>query len=156
MKHELPLGTLELPEGYEDRSSYQFLSAPSTLDAPLARGRGSRIEGMRLSVLLTRVPLVGGKLEDVLGAQENGFRQTLPGVTSVARSRWKHPKLGAVPIIELAFEPVPGHSVKQTHCYFSRDKSKDVVTLTFTTDGRDKGAFESQIAEVFEAFALQD
>ena len=42
VKYDLPYGLLHLPEGCEDRSTYQFVSPAKGPEIPLAVGRGVR------------------------------------------------------------------------------------------------------------------
>jgi hypothetical protein len=140
MTHELPLGHVEIPEAWEDRSSYQFVSPPiKGLDVPLASGGGSNVQQTRASIVIATTTSAGD-IASTCKKQLAELRSSLPGFKLVSDAAWQHPQLGTVPAIDFNFELGPGQVVRQVQV-FVPGRAGAVVVLTFSAAS---GQFSSQ------------
>ena len=153
MKHTLPYGSLDLPEDWEDRSTYQFVSPAKGPHIPLAVGTGAQVARPRMSVLLSRISIPNGmKVEEFLIRQMDELRKALPSLHVLSRHPWQHPRQGTVPTLEVVFEVGPGQQVRQLQFFIPTLESRACVGLTISCSASQYQSEREEIARIFSSF----
>ena len=149
MKHTSSYGSLYLPEDWEDRSTYRFLSPAKGPDF----GSGARVSLPRISVFLWQIQIpVNVKFEEFLTQQTNELRKVYPSLRVMSFNAWQHPKQGAVPTIDVSFEINPGQQVRQLQFYFELFKQGSCICLTISSDADRYECEKKWITPIFETF----
>ncbi len=112
--------SIDLPEGWMDRTAVQFLEQDPPADAAL-----------RHSVVIVRDPLSGEQnLEAYVSAQTELLSQSLPGFTLIARESLGEPGDQSVELIYAWNNPETGLRLVQLQRYWVREKTAFVLTGT--------------------------
>jgi hypothetical protein len=136
IRHDFPIASLELPEGWEDRSSYQFVSVAQP----------------GLSVVLEPVTGVDRRaVEALIEAQEQVFRQALPEFRLIARGAREHPRGGSCPYLELSYEAAPGSTMVQLQIYFVASEPLGGLRLTLSCEARSLARARPAMDAIFES-----
>jgi hypothetical protein len=153
MKHDLPLGSLDLPDDWEDRSTYQFVSPVKGPDIPMAVGIGAQVTKPHIGVLLSRISKPENmKIEEFLLRQIDELRRGLPTLRVISRDPWQHPGHGAVPTIDMTFELSPGQQVRQLQFYFQTPDLTACICLTVSSSAAHYESEKNQIKQIFNDF----
>lgn len=154
MQYQLPYATLELPDDWEDRSTYQFVSPDKKIDVPPPL---EPVSMGRISVVIGHIPMSDDlDLIKMIQDQKQAFLTALVGCQITDEGVWNHPTHGDVPSMILQFQIPPNSPVVQVHLYFERKSENDVIVLSFTCDATSYKARESEFLEVFSAFQLKE
>jgi hypothetical protein len=147
MKRAFPIASVDLPEGWEDRSTYHFVSPePEALAAPLASARGGDVRAPRVSVMIESIGrLDRPTLEALLADQERTLRQQFPSFRLHERGVREHPSGSSCPTIEMSYELAPGSSVAQTQIYFESSG----LRLTLSCDARVRERARPMFDQIF-------
>jgi hypothetical protein len=158
MQHRLPFGTIDLGEGWEDRTAYHFLSPPAPeLQAPLAAPRPGGVSSPRLTVVVAQLGLEGaGSLARAIELQQDFFRSALPDVSSMSVDRWHHPAHGEVPVLLLTCAASLEQKVRQVHAYFHQPERERAIVLTISCDARRASIYQAEIQRIFSATTIRD
>lgn len=153
MKQTMPFGSVSIPDNWEDRTTYQFVSPPRKgLDVPLATGRNVNVNATRTSVLAARAPMPEGmSIEEFLRNQTEELKKALPGLKVNSRDPWPHPSLGAVPTVDVTFEIGPGMPVRQLQFYFATT-SKTYAALTLSCNAKQYDEVQTDFRQIFESY----
>jgi len=156
MTHEFALGMLDIPDDWEDRTTYQFVSQPKKgLDVPMATGRNVNVNASRTSVLMARAPIPEGMgIDEFLKNQTDELRKALPSLKVNDREPWAHPALGAVPTVDVTFEIGPGMPVRQLQFYFAVG-AQSFVTLTVSCNAKLFDQEKGEVKRIFESYAAR-
>ena len=154
MKHTLPYGSLDLPEDWEDRTTYQFVSPAKGPDIPMAAGIGVQVTKPRVSVLLSRTSVSANlEIDDFLIHQTEELRKALPSLRVVSRDPWQHPSQGAIRTIDVTFEISPGQQVRQLQFYFQALEPAACICLTISSGAAQYESEKDQIKRIFDNFS---
>lgn len=144
MKRTLPIASIDIPEDWEDRSTYHYVSPPvvelKTKQEGLSAGHKLNVVSPRNSIIVSRTVIAPGKtLEATLKEEENQLRQSLPSFKILSRTPWNHPKYGKLMAFETSFEVAPGSVVHQIRIFFPGKKSDSGdpgICVTLSCDAR--------------------
>ncbi|MEK7703752.1 MAG: DcrB-related protein [Myxococcota bacterium] len=154
MKHVLPIGSIAIPDDWEDRTTYQFVSQPKKgLEVPMAAGRAVNVNATRTSVLLARAPIPeGSTIEEFLRNQIDELKKALPGLKVNSRDPWSHAQLGAVQTVDVTFEIGPGMPVRQLQFYFATKAPHTYATLTLSCNAKQYDQQQSEMQQIFASY----
>jgi hypothetical protein len=154
MKRKLPLGVLDIPNDWEDRTTYQYISPPAQgLDVPLAAGRGVNVGSSRTSVLVSRLVLPDkSSLDEYLKQQIEELRRALPSLVLNAHSSWPHPALGSVAALDVTFEMGPGMTVRQVQFYLPLAQAGICANLTVSVAANQFEQKRTDIQKILASF----
>ncbi len=153
MKHNLPYGSLDLPDDWEDRTIYQFVSPEIGLDIPMAAGIGAQVTKPRISVNLSRISMPENmKVEEFLHRQTDEIRRALPTLRVISRDPWQHPGNGAIPTIDITFEISPGQQVRQLQFYFQTPEPAACICFTVSSSAAKYDSEKEEIKRIFNDF----
>lgn len=152
MKRKLPVGALEIPDDWEDRTTYQFVSPPAQgLSMPMAAGRGVSVGSARTSVLVSRLVLPDKTaLDEYLRQQVEELRRALPSLVLNSHDAWPHPTLGNVATLDVTFEVGPGMTVRQLQFYLPLAQTGVCANMTVSVAANQ---YEQKRAEVQKLLA---
>ena len=161
MKYALPIGTIDLPDGWQDKTTYQFL-APETSDGPLHEaspgsadeGGGPKLARTNVSVQPGHIP-PGRSLEECLAAQEEDLRKSILGLEDIESSRMAHETLGEALVVSMGFDAAPGCPVRQLQAYFQVGEDS-FVCLAMTCDARVEDEERVTFERLFASFRLPE
>jgi hypothetical protein len=147
MKRRLPVGSLEIPDDWEDRTTYQFVSPPAQgLNVPMAAGRGVSVGSARTSVLVSRLVLPEKtSLDEYLRQQVDELRRALPSLVVNSHDSWPHPTLGSVAALDVTFEVGPGMTVRQLQFYLPLVQTGICANMTVSVAA---GQFEQKRSDI--------
>lgn len=153
MKHRLPFGSLELPDDWEDRTAYQFVSRPTPLELPMAAGKGVQVTGTRTSVVVTRTEVAPGTslerfLEERLEEMQRGFA----GFVLHGRAPTAHPRAGAVPCLDFSFNMGAGTPIRQLQLYFPTAAGNVFSTLTLSCEAAQYERRKAALDDIIRSF----
>ncbi len=151
MLHKLPVGNIELPDNWEDQTTYQFVSPSEKLDMPLMSGRGVEIQATRISLAISRIDIPDDKPFDIKN-QAAELRQAMPNFKTISTDPWPHPKYSSVPTLEFTFQLGPDWFVHQTQCYFETEDPKSYICLAMSCEAAKEAKFRPALEKVFKTF----
>jgi len=150
MKKTLPIGSIDIPENWEDRTNYQFVSQQTEgLETPMAFGHP--VHTPHTSLLLSLITLPKRtNLDQYLLTQIEELRQVLRSFKLNSRDPWVHPVLGKVATIDCSFEIQPGKSVRQLQFYAPNENPDTFVLVTVSVA---ESQYKNKHAEIEHLFA---
>lgn len=156
MEHLLQYAKLRLPENWEDRTTYQFVSPAEPLDSlPLLTGKKATTIAARINCVISRIRIEPSqKLSNFVDAQEQAFRQSLDKYVLESKEPWVHPQHGSIPVIDMTFEFQPGLSLRQAHAFFATANGNTLVNLTLSAEKQIFSKRLRELQKIFQDFNL--
>ena len=153
MKTSLPFCTIDVPEGWEDRSTFQYVSPPDpSLAAPLARTQASPTG--RASVVIARAGRNLGPAKAAAAKFIEDMRAAVPSFNLADSTTWNHPIYGEVPVVHFTVETGLGVAVEQAQAFVTRTATTTDALLTFSCVANRFKDHEARFRAMFEALEL--
>lgn len=156
-KHDLPWGSVELPDNWEDSTAYQFVSPPAPgLEARLALGKGVQVASGRTSVVISRATIPAGmEIQGFLQQQAESLKRGFPGFVLHGNTSFNHRRAGKVSELDVSFETGLGAPVRQRQFYFPLEPPVVFVTLTISCHAPHYDRRRAEIEEICQTFEVK-
>ncbi len=152
---DLKFAAIRIPDDWEDRTTFQFVSPPETMNVPLAIGSGAQVAATRSNVTLAYATGGQGTIETLMQAQEDIIKHSGQRLQVESREPWRHARYGDVAALDVSYEVGSGYRVRQVYLYVLAANEK-IVTITYSCAARDYARKKHELVALLESLELHE